>query len=383
MDDIKNFKVNRTQLIREMYADETSRKKRQDETISGYSSSLKDAAAVYEALKQSFNNTENVIDISTKLYAVNPIYKQILDYMSNMYMWRYRVTPHFNIIKQNNNKADFSQIYNLMLEVVDGLSIETKFPAILTKVFMQGATYITTYCDEETLTINTLILPTKYCRKVGETQYGTAIVEFDCSYFDDLGLDEAKLNVFFDSFPAEFLTAYKNYKKDSTLKWAKLDSRFTTGIMCNEFGIPTYLYALGGILDFEKYQSNELERNDNTLKYIVSHKMPIYQDKTVFEMDEVNTLHKSLRKIIDRGEKTRLITTYGDISLLKVAENDTSENQVLSKAFKAIFNNAGLNSAIFTAESVESLKLSLVRDKGIVWNYIQSLLNFYTIAINN
>ena len=111
--------------------------------------------------------------------------------------------------------------------------------------------------------------------------------------------------------------------------------------------------------------------------------MPIYQDKLVFEMDEVKELHHSLRKIIDKGEKTRLITTFGDVKLLKVAENDTVANEVLSKAFKAIFNNAGFNSGIFTAESVEALKMSLIRDKGIVWKYVQALLNFYIIAINN
>ena len=111
--------------------------------------------------------------------------------------------------------------------------------------------------------------------------------------------------------------------------------------------------------------------------------MPIYQDHLVFEMDEVEALHKSLRKIIDKGEKTRLITTFGDVDLLKVAENDTAENQVLSKAFKAIFNNGGFNSGIFTSESVEALKMSLIRDKAIIWRYVQALSNFYSIAINN
>ena len=147
--------------------------------------------------------------------------------------------------------------------------------------------------------------------------------------------------------------------------------------------IPTYFYLLGGILDYEKYQDNELERNDNLLKYLVVHTMPHYEDNLIFEVDEVEAIHKSLKRIVDTGEKARLITTYGDVHVDRISENDTSENQVLSKAFAAIFNNAGFNSGLFTGESVTSLEMSLIRDKGRVWKYVQTLLNFYTIAINN
>ena len=86
----------------------------------------------------------------------------------------------------------------------------------------------------------------------------------------------------------------------------------------NELGIPTYIYVLGGILDFEKYQDNELERNENALKYLVVHTIPHYEDQLIFEVDEVEAMHKSLRKIIDTGNKSRLITTYGDIKVEKI-----------------------------------------------------------------
>ena len=151
----------------------------------------------------------------------------------------------------------------------------------------------------------------------------------------------------------------------------------------NPSSIPTYFYIYGGILDYEQYQDNELERNENALKYLVVHKMPVFQDQLIFEVDEVSAIHRSLRKIVDTGDKARLITTYGDVHVENIAQNDTTENQVLSKAFKAIFNNAGFNSGIFTSESVEALKMSLIRDKGMVWRYVQVFANFYNIAVNN
>lgn len=366
-----NFKINKIQKIKELYSDESSTKRRYNQNI-GSSKMPIDAAAVRTLLEKSINDRTQIVKLSKELYAKNPIYASVINYMSNMFMWRYKVIPHktYKKSKAKANKKlkrdDYMLMYNQMLEVVDGLSIETKFPELLTILFTQGAVYFTTYCDEESITIDSLLLPDKYCRKIGETQYGTAIIQFDFSYFDDLGLKTDEINDYFKSFPKEFKSKYSKYKHDTNLRWQELDPHFSSGILLNEFSIPTYIYILGGILDYEKYQDIELERNENMLKYLVVQTMPVYQDKLIFEMDEVDALHKSLRKVIDKGEKTKLITTFGDVKLLKVAENDTVANEVLAKAFKAIFNNAGFNSGIFTSESVEALKMSLIRDKGIV-----------------
>ena len=306
-----------------------------------------------------------------------------------MYMWRYKVIPHkvYTKSKAKSKKQpkedDFNVMYNLMLEVADGLSIETKFPAMLSLLYINGAVYFTTVCDEESITIDTMLLPDKYCRKIGETQYGTNIIQFDFSYFQNIGANGKDLQELLKSFPKEFQRGYNRFLADSNLRWQTLDPHFSSALLLNEMSIPTYFYLLGGILDYEKYQDNELERNENLLKYLVVHTMPHYEDNLIFEVDEVEAIHKSLKKIVDTGEKARLITTYGDVHVDRISENDTSENQVLSKAFAAIFNNAGFNSGLFTGDSVTALEMSLIRDKGRVWKHVQSLLNFYTIAINN
>ena len=383
-----NFRINRIQNLQDLYSDEISTRRRLNQSI-GSSELPKNAAAVRDLLQKAITDRSNVVKLSKELYAKNPIYMSVINYLSNMYMWRYTVTPHktFKKSKAKDNKKlkedDYMLMYHQMLEVVDGLSIETKFPSILTLLFTSGAVYLTTYCDEESITIDSLLLPDKYCRKIGETQYGSAIIQFDFSYFQDLGLTKDQLNEYFKSFPKEFKSKYLKYQKDSNIRWQTLDPHFSTGILLNDYSIPTYFYLLGGILDYEKYQDNELERNENLLKYIVVQQMPIYQDKLVFEMDEVKALHNSLRKKIEKSDKVNLMTTFGEAKVLKVSENDTVANEVLLKAFKAIFNNAGFNSGIFTSESVEALKMSLIRDKGMVWRYVSALLNFYSIAINN
>lgn len=388
--EVLDFRTNRLKALQDIYSDDQSSRRRDDSKPIYKSSDFENAQALRKALWDGIADPTDLVETSRKLYATNPIYASVINYLADMYSWNYKVIPHKLYaktkakMKKKMKDDDFQLMYNLMLEIADGLSIETKFPSLLTLLFLTGSVYFTTFCDEESHSIDTILLPTKYCRKIGETQFGTSIIQLDMTIIDDLGgSTPAQIKDFLAGFPLEITKAYKAYKKDVKLRWATLDPRLSSGVLLNDSATPTFLYFYGGILDYEKYQDNELQRNENMLKYIVVHKMPVYQDKLIFEVDEVKELHRSLRRIVETNDKARLITTYGDVSVEKVEENDTAENQVLSKAFKAIFNNAGFNNAIFTAESVEALKASLVRDKGFVWRYVQKFLNFYNICINN
>ena len=388
--DIANFKINRVEEIKEMYADESSTNRRFNRTNASGRSQVTTAAGVRTLLQNAISNNTEAVKLSKQLYATNPIYAQVIDYLSNMFMWRYKVTPH-KIYTKSVAKAkktlkqdDYMSIYHLMLEVADGLSIETKFPLILSYLFIEGAVYLTTVSDEQSIAIDTIILPSKYCRKIGETQYGTAIIEFDFSYFDDVGLTADQLKNYLKSFPDDFAKRYNKYKKDQTnFRWQRLDPHFSTGLLLNEYAVPTFLYLWGGILDYEQYQDDELARHEDMLHYLVVQTMPHYEDKLLFEMDEVKALHQSMRRKIDQGDRVKLVTTFGDIKVARMAESDTVANEVLSNAFKAIFNNAGFNSGIFTDKSVEALKMSLIRDRGFVWKFVRMLISFYNIAINN
>ena len=391
---LTNFKKTRVKdikAIQEMYADDTSvRRANNSSPNTTRYSKLMTAAQVREALGKAITDNSQAVAESKKLYATDTIYMEIIDYLSNMFMWRYKVIPH-KVYTKNKSASrrkttanGYKQIYNLMLETVDGLSIETKFPALLKTLYLEGAVYFATISDEDSLTVDTIILPNKYCRKIAETQFNTAIIEFDVTYFDSLGLKDDALELLLESFPEELVKAYNAYKDDmKNPRWIMMDPRFATGILLNEYAVPTYLYLLAGIRSYEKYQDNELERNENKLRYLVVQEMPHYEDQLIFEEDEVKALHQSMKKVIEVNDRAKLVTTYGTVHIDKVSENDTSENQVLDNAFNQIFNNAGFNSSIFTSNSVEALKMALIRDRGGVWKFVQQLINFYNITINS
>ena len=389
LDKNTKFAIERGKKLANIYADDIAVKNRYDQSVSSGATTYSSASAVRAALKSAITNRQSLVNTSRELYAINPIYASIIDYFANFSMWRYKVTPHtvFNKSKAKRRKEpdqeSYALYYDQMLEVVDGLSIETKFPALLTMLYINGAVYFTTYCDPDSLTINTIILPDKYCRKIGETQYGTIIISFDLSYFDNLGLTADQLNELFKGFPKEMKSLYNAYKKDSTKQWAELDPFFSSGVLLNEFSIPTLFYVYGSIINYEQYQDNELEHNQNLLKYLVVQKMPTYQTELVFEPEEVKALHQSMKKVIEKNNNVTLLTTYGDAHVERFAEEAAADSDALAKAYNSIFNNIGLNNGLFTGDSVTALNISLVRDKGRVQKYINSFLNFYTIAINN
>ena len=179
-----------------------SRRRRQDTTPSYSAGTYTTAAEVRAALSNAVANRNTVVEASKKLYVTNPIYASIINYLTDMFMYRYKVIPHRSYSKSKAkarkqiNEEDFQLMYNLMLEVVEGLGIEAKFPTLLNTLFIQGAVYFTTISDEESMAIDTIVLPDKYCRKIGETQFGTAVIQFDFSYFNDLGMSSEDLKNF-------------------------------------------------------------------------------------------------------------------------------------------------------------------------------------------
>lgn len=215
------FQINRASKLKTLYSDDQSTRRRHDQTTKYAVGDYQTAQKVREALVNGIGSVDTIVKTSKQLYAVNPVYAEVIDYLANMYLWRYKVTPHKVYtkskakLKKKLKKDEYNLIYNLMLEVVDGLSIETVFPEILTRLFITGSVFFTTLSDENSLTVSTFVLDEQYCRKIAETQYGTSIIQFDFSYFDSLGLDDKAIKEYLKSFPKEFSKGYSKYAGDN------------------------------------------------------------------------------------------------------------------------------------------------------------------------
>lgn len=319
---------------------------------------------------------------SAEAYTFYPIYAQLIDTLANMYQCKYIYTPHK--AKQSAEKANYEEVYNLMGEVVDGISIETTVPNLLTKLFIDGVVNFTCVKNKASNTIATLVLPAERCRKSTMTQYGTYVIQFDFQYFDNLGLSQEQLEIAFSLYPEEFRKLYNDYKVDSNLRWAVLDPKYSTAIQLNDNGFPTKLKALFALKRYDEYSDNELERNTQQLEKIVTHVLPTWEDKLIVDMDEMKELHQSMAKTLAAKTKhCRLFSSFGDIDVKSISDSGTQENKVLANAYDAIYNDSGENQAVFSSDTAEALALNITRDESIVFKYIQQIINFYNVSVNN
>ena len=373
------FKLFRSK-IQQMYKDDNTIKNNVNKSL-GSSTTLSNLTL--GTLKSQFYNANSSLtiqrDYAEQAYTYWPIYTNMVEYFSNMYSWRYTYVPH----QVKEKIGDYKEIYDLMGEVVDGLNIEVTYPMILKELFTVGAAYLITMRNTSAKTISTLLLPYKYCRPSAISQFGTVIYQFNFQYFDALGLSADELDKIFEFYPKEMREQYDLYKKDNNAQWQLLDPKFAGAILLNKNGFPSRLYGLFGILQFQQYLDNELERSGQLLDKIVSHKIPTWQDKLILEIDEMTELHQTMASILNKNKHIRLLTTFGDIDVHSVGEDSSKENKTLENAYNAIYDVNGLNHALFNSESVKALEYAIIRDKNYVWQYIERLTAYYNVVINN
>jgi hypothetical protein len=342
---------------------------------------ITNGSQIDEYFRNIGSKNDRCIALSNALYDSNKIYASILDYLSNMFYFRYTVVPRRIKTKKEVSEEDFRKYYDLMLEYVDGVNIQTVFPELLLKLFKQGQIFLTVAGHSSAKAVSTMILPNKYCKPTFQTQYGTMEFKFDFTFFDDLGLSTEDLAILLERFPEEFADRYLAYKagKSDETRWQTLDPRFSACIQLNEEGFPSYLAAFYDIIDYKTYKLNELDRNTNLLERLVVQEIDM--ERTGLDMTEVQELHDSMADIICRSPGTTLVTTVGSVSVEPLQEQVSEKNEVLQNSYRSIFSNAGLNDAIFTGDT--TIDVNLKRDLSYVWRFVQKLEAFYNLALNH
>lgn len=378
-----NFKIVKAK-IQEMYKDD--RTVRNNIRPQATTDSVQIKTFTIDSFKQKYFNVSADLGDQRKLafdaYTFYPVFANVIDYLANMCQWKYTYIPR--AVKEKAQESQFEEAYNLMGEVVDGLSVETVFPLVLKELFINGAVFLLTTKTQSSKTITTLKLPYKYCRLASITQYGTIVYQFDLSYFDDLQLSAVELEEIFKLYPKELHSLYNEYLTDKQNKrWITLDPKQSAAFVLNDRGFPTKAFGLVPLKQYEQYLDNELERNGQLLDKIITHKIPTWQDKLVVDIDEMAELHKSMAQVVKKNNHVRLLTSFGDVHVESIGEDTSKENKTLNNAYNAIYDNNGLNHSLFNGEDGLAKTLALVRDKAFVMHYVQQLVSFYNIVINN
>lgn len=341
-------------------------------------------AALKSLLRNAYGAEESyrASQVSKGLHAIDSNYAKIISYYSNMYFIRYVVVPTKVTAAANDmSDEDYLEKYDLMMNVVDGMNLESVVPAILKEVYISGAAYVYAVKDNAAKTISIIMLPTRYCRTVLQTNLGTNLIEFDFEYFQQFRSQET-LEQALNVMPAEFRPLLESVR---TLpeKWAQLDPRYATSFMANERSLPPFLNALTSILEYEDYREKEQIKNQNELKAIFVNRIPVFEDKPLFDLNETKAIHAGLKRILKQHDGLQPITVFGDTELLKLQTAGERENKNISQSFETIYNSVGLNSAIAYGTTPDSIALTKSVDQSQVWELIVNINNFINVAVNN
>lgn len=367
-----------------IYRDDRSLRAYYDKVDNSRYARIRDIEAIRRDLYNMEQNSENAGKISSTLASLDANYSAMVEYFANMYLYRYTAT----ILYKGEGEPpieEYANAYNDYMEYVEGISIETVFPEIMRHGIVFGSVYLYTTRNTSSKTISTMILPNEYCRRGPQTNFGTYLYAIDITYFDDVfnGLTEEEVEAATKLYPKDLIKAYEEYNNGGP-QWVPVDGRRGGYIEFKEKGLPRLVTAAYGIYEFERYRENELEKNSNLLTKILTHRIPLNNDKElIFEPEEVQVLHSNMARSLTSNSDLKLLTTFGDTEVHDIQSESSVVNEVVKNAYDSIFYLAGLNPAIFNGDSVEALKVSITRDSSYLWRIIQNLVRFYNVALNH
>lgn len=358
---------------------------------------VKTREQLIQVMKDNLTDPNKAADVSETLVAINGMYAEIIRYLYTLPLYRYTVIPSQTkkAREGTDSKEKYTEVYNRMISVVDGISIEVAFPKILQRGLIYGIIYLYAEKNQASETVETFVLPNVYCKKGFATNYGTDTVLFDFKFFDDMkskmgsggssGLSFEKEDEWLELFPSAMVKQYQDYLKNPTkLRWQQLDPKVSAAISFSHNNAPPKLAANFGIIDYEAIKKNEIARSNNELEKILVHEIPHTSDGTLmFEMEEAVELHASMSRAVGSIAGIKLLTTFGATNLIELQSEKTKENKSMEQAYNSVFHSAGLNPSIFSGINRESVDASIKRDTAYVFSQIDLIVNFYNLAINN
>lgn len=379
--------------INKIYSDDRTIVRAAGGRVSYYDpSKVKSRDQLLSDLVSNLSDPTKAAKISETLVGINGIYSSIIEYLTNIPLYRYTVIPgQVKKLRETGSADKYAAVYEKMISVVDGISIEVTLPKILQAGLIYGIIYLYIDKDQKSETVETLMLPHSYCQKGFSTNFGTDTIIFDFKFFSDtLGKLRSSSGMtiteddLFALFPAGLINQYKQYLKNKDLRYQNLPPEYSAAISFSPNGMPPKIYSNFGLIDYDTIKENEVTRSANELEKILSHQIPHNSDgELMFDLEEAAELHNSMAKAISSVAGLKLLTTFGPTEILELQPERTKENKAVQQAYANVFNTAGINPELFIGDSADALKNTLKKDTAYVFKQLNLIINFYNLAINN
>ena len=354
--------------------------------------------AVVDAI--SNNNVDEMRAISTH-FMYNGLYSRLLRYLATIYRYDWYVVPyvmeyHKHVVSDVTNqqkepdKKMLQQFY-ACLKMLDDFKVKKTMGEISLKVLQNGAYYGYRIKAKDTYFLQEL--PVSYCRSRFYSN-NKPIVEFNMSFFDDKFRTKEERERVLKAFPAEFTKGYKLYKagklpateQGGKAGWYILDPDYTIKFSFNNDDSPPFISVIPLLYDLDEAREVDKKRGLQSLVKLLIQKMPVDKNgELLFDVDEAAQLHKNAVKMVADAVGVTVLTTFADVEMEELADNNTATNQndSLQRIERQIFNESGVSQMLFNTDGNIALEKSQINDESVMYNLIAQYEVFLNTLVDD
>ena len=316
---------------------------------------------------------EEVQALTAYFSKVSGIYASTIEYLSSLLSYNYLLTPHYDT---SSPPKKLKKAYRSCAAYIKNSYLKKAFPAINQSIFRSGVYYGLVRENENGEGVTFYKLPSQYCRSRYFDQYGNAILELNCTYFNQVaGTDKDLLHSLLKLFPRKVKSKVLSRSNLSADYWIEILP--TEGGMCfyfkDDFTSPLTSSTLA-VLAAQDAREREAKRDQNEMQKILIQKLPI--DKTdgtlIFSLEEATELHAGVSAMLEDNDTIDVMTTYADVKLEEVQEPDAAASSSASRQEKYksnIYDDIGISGELFNAGGANTMKYSIKKDISLLMKW--------------
>lgn len=316
------------------------------------------------------NNEKNLREMSRFFYRVSTPYWRLIQYYSQLHLFYWTITPHLDFtgtVKQDKILKDYYKV----LQFLVNMNLEHEMRKALTSVFKDGVFYGFVYNTNDSFYIDPF--DPDYCQIAG-VEDGSYTFNFNFKYYD-------QHPILLESIDKSLASQYNKYKNGSAEQWQLIDPQRSICIKANEENALEILPPLIGIfedlMDLIDYKALIRNREEIMNYKMVIQKIPHRNnsgkvDDFEIDMDTAEAFHAQMQAIVPESVGVGLSPM--DIETVEFKQDD-SDADILAKAVRTIFDDAGTSLMLFNSDKSGSVGLdaSIRTDEAMVFAMVRQI----------
>lgn len=315
-----------------------------------------------------------LIKLSKELYKTSGEYRGIVNYYADMARFYYVFDPVYSTQKQMSGKDKVLKDLSNLSAYFDKMNVKHELAKIFKTCVIEDIYY--GYEIEDKSNYFLLKLDPDYCRINGIAD-GMYTYEFNLHYF--AGREEL-----LESFPEEFVKAYKIHIYDKNLQTQWFQPSFTKSV-CFKFNeldetiIPPFATMFEPLLELNDYKKLKKVSAKINNYMLLHQKVPMHDNKQGdYQADNFAISPDTMHFFNDMTnenlpEEIGAIVSPMDITPIELVRDD--KNDKVAEATRDVYNSSGVSSFIFNNDknSTGGLQYSTRKDELIVMSFYRQV----------